>query len=464
MSSNTLTAPAPTARAAYPRAALAVAMLGFFVVALDSQVVNVALPTIRDVLGGSLSDLQWVVTGYTLSFSALLLFGGTVSERIGAKRAFGVGMVVFVVASVLCGLAPDLGILVTARILQGIGAALITPTSLALIRQEYTDAAARVRAIGYWAMGGSVAAAAGPIVGGALTALDWRWIFLLNVPVGAVALVCLARVDDAAPRRVPFDLVGQILAVVALAGLTFAVIDGADRGYGSGPVLATAALAIAAGAGFVTTQARGRHPMIPLDLFRSRSVVVTLAAASAGMAGFYGVVFVQGLYFQQERGIDPLTTGLLFLPMTGLVAVLNPLAARTALTFGPVVPIVGGQAVMIAGLLALSAAPAAAPPWLIAVLMVPVGVGGSFTVPPLTSLLLDSVPAERAGTASGVLNTARQVGGSFGVAAVGAVLVASTDFLHGHRAGLLAIAALVAVTCMFSLTLRRSTASVPASI
>ena len=162
MSSNTLTAPAPAPTqhdAGRARAALAVAMLGFFVVALDSQVVNVALPTIRDDLGGALSDLQWVVTGYTLSFSALLLFGGTVSERIGAKRAFGAGMVVFIVASLLCALAPALGILVAARILQGIGAALITPTSLALLRQEYTDAAARVRAIGYWAMGGSVAAA-----------------------------------------------------------------------------------------------------------------------------------------------------------------------------------------------------------------------------------------------------------------------------------------------------------------
>jgi MFS transporter, DHA2 family, methylenomycin A resistance protein len=452
MTTTTTPTKAPTTN---PRAALGVAMLGFFVVALDSQVVNVALPTIRGDLGGTVSDLQWIVTGYTLSFSSLLLFGGTFSERIGAKRAYGAGMIVFVVASVLCGLAPSLPVLVAARVLQGVGAALITPTSLALLRQEYTAPAARARAIAYWAMGGSVAAAAGPILGGALTQLDWRWIFYLNLPVGVIALLALARVGDSPRRVLPFDWAGQMAAVLALAGLTFAVIEGSELGYGSVPVLTSLAVAALAGAVFLATQARGRHPMVPLDLFRSRHVAVTLAAAFVGMAGFYGLVFVQGLYFQQARGLDPLTTGLLFLPMTGFVAALNPLAARTASRFGPVVPIVGGQLVMIAGLIALVVAAASAPAWAIALLMVPVGVGGSFTVPPLTSLLLDSVPAERAGTGSGVLNTARQVGGSLGVAVVGALLAAQTDFLHGQRLGLLAIAVLVAATTAASLTLRR---------
>jgi MFS transporter, DHA2 family, methylenomycin A resistance protein len=430
-------------------------MLGFFVVALDTQVVNVALPTIRADLGGTLSDLQWIVTAYTLSFSSLLLFGGTFSERIGAKRAYGAGMIVFVAASVLCGLAWNLPVLVAARVLQGVGAALITPTSLSLLRQEYLDTAARARAIAYWAMGGSVAAAAGPILGGALTQLDWRWIFYLNVPVGVIALLAVRRVSDSPRRVVPFDWAGQVSAVVALAALTFAIIEGPELGYASATVITSIALAVLGGAVFLTAQARGGHPMIPLDLFRSRRVTVALAAAFVGMAGFYGLVFVQSLYFQQERGLDPLTTGLLFLPMTGLVAVLNPLAARVALRFGPVVPIVGGQIVMLVGLLALAGAAATAPPWLVAVLMIPVGVGGSFTVPPLTSLLLDSVPAERAGTGSGVLNTARQVGGSLGVAAVGAVLAAHTDFLHGQRTGLLAVAVLVALTAALSLTLRR---------
>lgn len=438
-----------------PRAALAVAMLGFFVMALDSQVVNVALPTVREDLGGNLSALQWVVTGYTLSFSALLLFGGTFSERIGAKHAYGAGMVLFVGASALCGLAPTLPVLVGARVLQGVGAALITPTSLALIRQEFDDAAARTRAIAYWAMGGSVAAAAGPILGGALAQVDWRWIFYLNLPVGVVALLVLARVSDSPRRAVPFDRTGQISAVVALACLTFAVIEGAELGYTSTAVTVAFVVAGLAAAVFLPSQARGMHPMIPLDLFRSRQVVVTLVVAFVGMAAFYGLVFVQGLYFQEGRGLDPLTTGLLFLPMTGLVALLNPIAARMALRYGPVVPIVGGQLVALAGLVGLVLAPGSAAPWVVALLMVPVGVGGSFTVPSLTSMLLDAVPAERAGTGSGVLNTARQVGGSLGVAAVGAVLAAQTDIVTGQRTALLAVAVLVAATTALSLTVRR---------
>src|SRR6476619_4678341 len=181
-------------------APLAVAMLGFFVVALDAQIVNVALPDIGRDLGGGLSGLQWVVTGYTLTFSSLLLFAGTLSDRICARRAYGAGMGLFVLASAACGLAPSLGVLGAARVAQGVGAALITPTSLALIREAYDDARERAKAVAYWALGGSLAAAAGPIVGGLLTELDWSIIFFINLPVGGVALAVLTRVPES-PRR-----------------------------------------------------------------------------------------------------------------------------------------------------------------------------------------------------------------------------------------------------------------------
>ncbi len=258
------TAPAPERR--HPRAALAAAMLGFFVVALDAQVINVALPDIRADLGGGLSGLQWVVTGYTLMFSALLLFGGTFSDRAGARRAYGTGMVVFVAASAACGLAPSLGFLVAARLVQGAGAALVTPTSLALIREAYHDSGQRARAIAYWAMGGSVAAAAGPVLGGALSQLDWRLIFFLNLPAGALALTVLTRVGTSARRVVPFDWTGQVCAVLALAALTYGVIEGGRQGYGSTPILTAFAVAIAAATVFLAAQARGRHPMVPLEL------------------------------------------------------------------------------------------------------------------------------------------------------------------------------------------------------
>jgi len=185
--------------------------------------------------------------------------------------------------------------------------------------------------------------------------------------------------------------------------------------------------------------------MVPLELFRSRAVAILLAAGFSGMVGFYGTVFLQSLYFQQLRGESPLATGLLFLPMTGLVAALNPAAARVATRFGPRVPIVGGQLVMATGLVGLCLAPAHAPTLLIADLMIPVGVGGSFTVPPITALLLDSVPADRAGAASGVLNTSRQVGGSLGVAAFGAVVATQASFLHGLHVSYLTAAVLLTI-------------------
>jgi MFS transporter, DHA2 family, methylenomycin A resistance protein len=428
-------------------------MLGFFVVALDAQIVNVALPAIGDALGGGLSGLQWVVTGYTLTFSSLLLFAGTLSDRIGARRAYALGMGTFVLASAVCGFAPSLGVLVAARVAQGVGAALITPTSLALIREAYDDAKQRAKAVAYWALGGSVAAAAGPILGGVLTEIDWRIIFFINLPVGFLAIALLPRVAKSPQRPHPFDVVGQVAALIGLVGFTYAVIEGGSQGYGEPQIVAAFAAAAIGAALFFLAQKRGRNPMVPLDLFRARPVAISLAAAFVTMAGFYGVVFVQSLYFQDVRSASPLETGLLFLPMTALVAILNPVAATTAIRFGSRAPIIGGQVLMVLGLAGLALAPVDLPLWAVAVLMIPVGVGGSFTVPPLTSLLLDAVPAPRAGTASGVLNTARQVGGSMGVAASGAVIAHMTGFMPGLRFSLGALAVLVTATAALSLLL-----------
>lgn len=413
--------------------ALVVAMLGFFVVALDAQIVNVALPTIRHHLGGGLSGLQWIVTGYTLTFSTLLLFGGTMSDRIGARRAYGAGMVVFVVASLTCGLAPSLPVLVAGRLVQGVGAAMITPTSLALIRETYADDAARGRAIAYWALGGSVAAAAGPVAGGLLTQVDWRLIFYVNLPIGALALIVLSRVGESPIRLRPFDWIGQLTSIAALAGLTFAIIEGAALGYGAPLVLAGIGIAVVGAVGFVASQATERHPMVPLDLFRSRTVAIGLGTAFVTMAAFYGVVFLQSLYFQDQRHQSALATGLLFLPMTGAVAALNPLVARVMQRIGLLPATLIGMAVMAGGLIGLGLLPPAAAVWVVALVMVPVGVGGSFTVPPLTALIMGAIPTERAGTASGVLNTARQMGGSIGVATFGAVLATQSHFSTGVR-------------------------------
>jgi DHA2 family methylenomycin A resistance protein-like MFS transporter len=450
-----VTAVSPPTTEARPRASLAVAMLGFFVVALDAQIVNVALPEIRNDLGGGLSGLQWIVTGYTLMFSALQLFAGTFSDRVGARRAYGLGMVLFTAASAACAFSPSLPALVAGRILQGIGAAMITPSSLALIREAYHDAAQRGRAIVYWGLGGSVAAAAGPVLGGVLTQIDWRLIFFVNLPVGAAALLVLSRVALSPRRPMPFDWFGQITAVLALASLTYGIIEGAAVGYGRPEILTLFAVCAGSVAAFVLAQARGRHPMVPLELFRSRTVSTALAIAVVTMAAFYGVVFLQSLYFQQQRGATALETGLLFLPMTGLVAFLNPLAARLMVRYGNVAMIAAGQLLMALGLAGLWLLPADAPTLLVALTMVPVGVGGSFTVPPIIALVMDHVPAEKAGTASGVINTARQVGGSLGVAIYGALLTGH-DFMDGLRLGLGTSAVVLLILVAAALPLRHA--------
>jgi MFS transporter, DHA2 family, methylenomycin A resistance protein len=303
-------------------------------------------------------------------------------------------------------------------------------------------------------LGGSVAAAAGPVLGGLLTQVDWRLIFFVNLPVGAAALGVLSRVAPSPRRPAPFDWAGQVTAVLALASLTYGIIEGAEAGYGSPGILLMFAVCVVSAVVFIVVQARGRHPMIPLDLFRSRAVSTALVIAVVTMAAFYGVVFVQSLYFQQERGSSALETGLLFLPMTALVAILNPWVARLMARYGHVAMIATGQLIMVAGLAGLCLLPADAPVLLVAALMVPVGVGGSFTVPPIIAQVLDNVPAERAGTASGVVNTARQVGGSLGVAIFGAVL-ASGEFITGLRASLGTTAVVLVILVVVSLALQR---------
>ena len=247
--------PAPSTRDARRRvAAFAAAVLGFFIVTFDAVVVNVALPSIRADLGGGISGLQWVVDGYTLMFAALLLAAGAFSDRTGARRAFAVGVVVFVAASAACGLAPGLGALVAARFVQGSAAAVMMPASMALIGQAYPDPSRRARAVAIWAMGGAIASSSGPVLGGLLTLVSWRLIFLVNIPVGLVAVALVAHTERSQRRDVPFDGVGFVTAVVAMGGLTFGAIEAGERGFTSPAVLGSFAVAAVACAAFVARQ------------------------------------------------------------------------------------------------------------------------------------------------------------------------------------------------------------------
>jgi DHA2 family methylenomycin A resistance protein-like MFS transporter len=328
------------------------------------------------------------------------------------------------------------------------------PTSLALIREGYADAHQRARAIALWSLGGAVASAAGPVVGGFLTLLSWRAIFFINLPVGVAVLYLLARVARSPRRAAPFDWVGQVTAVAGMGGLTYGLIEGGADGFTAPRVIAALTVAVLALLAFFVAQVHAAHPMVPLGLFRSRPVAVSVAGGFTFTVGFYGLVFLLSLYLQQLRGLSPLATGLAFVPMTGLTGVVTLVAPRIAARFGSRVPMAAGQCLIAAGLLGLCAAVSGAPIWLLAALSILVGLGSALAVPTLTALLVSSVPAERAGTASGVLNTCRQLGGALAVAVFGALVAHRETFVQGMQVSLVIAAVLLLATAAASLQLR----------
>jgi DHA2 family methylenomycin A resistance protein-like MFS transporter len=430
--------PGPRRRVS-PALTLTAALLGMCLITVDATVVNVALPAMGRDLHGGLSSLQWVVDGYTLVFAALMLSTGALSDRIGASRAFAGGVAVFAVASLACGLSPGLPVLIASRVVQGAAASVMMPSSLALVRQAFPEPAKRARAISLWAAGGSTALALGPIAGGALiSAWSWRGIFFINLPIGLLALLMLARTERSERRPAPLDVPGQLTAVTALGALTFAVIEGGRAG------LVALVLAVAAAVAFVVAESRHPHPVAPPALFRNAALSISIAAGAAFSFAFYGMIFLFSLYLQQVRGRSALATGLIFLPMTGLISVVNVVSGKVANRYGPRPPMIVGQALVVAGLLLLLPVSARTPLPLLALAMVPLGLGGALAVPPLTTAAMEAVPSERAGVAAGMLNAGRQVAGGLSVAVFGVLVADRAHFIPGMRTSLLVAAVLVA--------------------
>ena len=313
-----------------------------------------------------------------------------------------------------------------------------------------------------WAMGGAVASSCGPVLGGLLTLVSWRLIFLVNLPVGAVALLLLARAERSPRHSSPVDRTGQLTAVLAMGGLTYGSIEAGAAGLTSLRVLTAFTVAVVALAAFLVAQARGAHPMVPLDLFRSRTVSVAVAVGFAFVVGYYGLPFVMSLYLQQSRGLSSLATGAAFLPMMLVGLALTPMSARLAERFGARVLVTTGLLLMTTGLMDVGLAPATTPVWALAGLMSLVGLGGPLVMPPLTAVLLDHVPGHRAGTASGVFNASRQVGGALAVAVFGALLASPAGFGAGVRTSLL-IAAAVALAAAAGVALLLSSPTSVAS-
>ncbi|WP_420038128.1 MFS transporter (plasmid) [Streptomyces sp. cg28] len=454
----------PAPAAAPPRRSsqgivLAASLLAFFVISLDGSVVNVALPAISDSLSGSMADLQWIVDGYTLMFAAFMLTAGTFSDRIGASRAYAWGLGLFTAASLACGIAPNLATLIGARMIQGGAAALMVPASLALIRQTYSDPGKRARAIAIWTAAGSVAVALGPVVGGMLTSgLSWRAVFYLNLPVGALGLALLTRITASPRRQAPIDVLSQLSVVASLSSLTYAVIEGGREGWGSLTVLGSLVLTVVAALVFVTRQQRLDHPMVPLSIFKSRTVVVCLAAGFSINAVFYGAIFLLGMYFQQVRGASPISTGAMFIPMCALISVVNMASVKLAGRKGAWLPMTIGQLIMTAGSLLMLTVTSSTAYLIPVLLLVPIGLGGGFAVPSLTAAIMENIDGERAGTAAAMLNTFRQVGSCIAVAAFGALIADTAHFQRGMNTSfVISVVMLLATAAATGLLLPRLT-------
>jgi DHA2 family methylenomycin A resistance protein-like MFS transporter len=433
------------------KAALAAASLGFAIVQLDVSVVNVAVRSIGADLGAGIGSLQWVVDAYTVAFAALILTAGALGDRFGAPRMLLAGFGVFTLASMACGLAPSAGTLIAFRAVQGTGAAALGACSLALISRTFPDPARRAQALGVWSVTGSVAMAAGPLAGGLLiAAAGWRAIFFINLPVGVIGGWLTTRCTDQVDGRGgALDLRGQVAATAALALLAAATIeagmDGLTLTVIIGYILAAAAAVI-----FVSGERRSAHPMLPLWLFRKRAFSAAVAVGTSQNVIYYGLIFVFSLFLQRAEGLSALEAGTAFLPLTIFLMAGNVVSARLLKSHGPR-PVIGCGGLIIAaasvalwlsvpaGTMTHSAGLTAA---LTAGLSV-VSFGMGLAMPAMTSAVLGSADASRAGIASGTLTAFRQSGSVLGVAVFGAFLTAG--LASGLRASFLA-ALILAIT------------------
>jgi EmrB/QacA subfamily drug resistance transporter len=399
---------------------LVAAYLGLVLGLIDSNAVNLALPAISTHLGGGLTGAQWTVDAYNMTFAGLLLCAGTLGDAFGRRRLLRIGVVVFVAASLCCALAPSLPVLLAGRAVQGVAAALMLPQGLAIAATAFPDKAGRARATAAWAMAAASSTALGPILGGVLTeSVSWRAIFWLNIPVGIVALAMSYRYlpESADPRHSRLDIGSQLLAATGLATLTLALVQG--RHLGAAPTVALAAVALACVATFVVRQRRITHPMVPPDLLSHRSLIAGLAATFAMTFGIYGLMLVNSLVFQQQRGAGPLATAVQFLPLPLTYLVLIPVVNAVVRRTGPRIAITAGLATLGGALLLYGVVGPKAPIGWIETAFVLTGTGLALITGPAVSVALSSVPSRRTGMASGLVNLSRLTGITVGTAALG---------------------------------------------
>jgi EmrB/QacA subfamily drug resistance transporter len=427
---------------------------GLFMIMLDNTVVNVALPAIQRDLGAGLSELEWIVSGYALTFAALMLTGGKLADLLGRRLVFVAGLAVFAGSSLACALAPTAGFVIGARVVQGAGAALMNPATLSIISATFPPRE-RGAAIGIWAGVSALALAVGPLVGGLLTEhIGWSSIFYLNVPIGVLAIAAsfllIDESRDTTDGRRP-DVPGQLTAAAGLFGLTYALIEANGYGWGATRIVAAFALAAVALSAFVLLERRQRFPMLDLGLFRNATFaganVVLLLVALA----MFGVFFFLSLYMQDILGYSPVEAGAAFLPMTALIIVIAPLAGRLSDRLGSRWLLTGGMTLLAAQLLYFSRLGVHEGFWSLVPGMLLGGLGMPSVMAPASAAALSGVSVDKAGVGSAVLNSSRQLGGSLGIAVMGAIMAHEIGgrrtpeaFVHGLSVAL-EVAALIAL-------------------
>ncbi|MFD4411865.1 DHA2 family efflux MFS transporter permease subunit [Streptomyces sp. NPDC058476] len=410
---------------------LAVCCLSVLLVSLDTTILNVALPAMRRDLGSSVAGLQWTLDAYTIVLASLLTAAGSTADRVGRRRIFQLGLVLFTGASALCGLAPSTGWLVLFRMVQAVGGSMLTPVAMAILANTFPDPRERARAIGVWGGVVGVSMAAGPVLGGALVqSVGWRSVFCLNVPIGLAALVLTALFvpESRAARARRADPVGQVLVVVLLGALTYAIIEAPGAGWTSPLIVVCLIAAAGALGGLVPYEIRRAEPLIDPRLFRSASfsgATLTAVFAFAALAGF---LFANALYLQGELGLSPLSAGLRLLPMAVLCLVCPPLSGRLVGSRGPRIPLLlAGTGITASGALAVLATHSTHPSYAhLSLTYALFGLGFGFVNAPITDTAVAGLPRAQAGLAAALAATSRQVGSALGVAVIGAAVATGT--------------------------------------
>jgi EmrB/QacA subfamily drug resistance transporter len=443
---------------------LAAVSFGLFMIMLDNTVVNVALPSIQRDLDTGLSELQWIVTGYALSFAALMLIGGKLADAYGRRLIFVVGIVVFTAASLWCGLADSGDALIAARVVQGIGAALMNPATLSIIAATFPPRE-RGMAIGIWAGVSALALAIGPLVGGLLTEhLSWHWIFFVNVPVGvlAVAASFLLISESKDDTHESLDLPGLATSALGLFALTYGLIEANAYGWTSARIVGSFVVAVVSLAAFLTIERRRRAPMLDLTLFRSGTYAGANLAMLLVALAMFGVFFFVSLYMQNVLGYSAVQAGAAFLPMTILIILVAPVAGKLSDRHGSRWLMSVGMVLLSAQLVYFSQLGTDATFWNLLPALLVGGLGMAMTMTPTAAAAVRAVPVEKSGVGSAVLNAMRQVGGSVGIALMGAIVAHEASgrspiegFMAGFERALLVAAAIAFVGSLVAFALVR---------